>query len=402
MAAAVKENDRVEEWEEGLPTPEELTPLNQSLITPELASAFSISQEAAKSSSDVLHASIATVTALRRQPSSSPGGVFESIPAFPVAAEEEIDKNAAAGNGIGGFADAGAGAGAGAGAAANSSLQPGQAGNSFQFQGTQGFDPARRGEVGVASAPMMSNLPYSPYERRPETSSGGGMGAEDSSNTAKKLRKQSSDLGEEEEADSGGGPENSGEEPAARTLKRPRLVWTPQLHKRFVDAVAHLGIKNAVPKTIMQLMNVEGLTRENVASHLQKYRLYLKRMQGLSSEGPSASDHLFASTPVPPGLAAAAAHFIPGHRDDVVALPFSPVVPVPIAGLGAPHVGAAFGPRPPYSGFEHHPYGTLGRSVPQRMGGGPGDHREMVMENQGQPGSSPPRRILTLFPTSSH
>jgi hypothetical protein len=29
----------------------------------------------------------------------------------------------------------------------------------------------------------------------------------------------------------------------------------------------------AVPKTIMQMMNVEGLTRENVASHLQKYRL---------------------------------------------------------------------------------------------------------------------------------
>ena len=84
--------------------------------------------------------------------------------------------------------------------------------------------------------------------------------------------------------------------------KRPRLVWTPQLHKRFVDVVAHLGIKKAVPKTIMQLMNVEGLTRENVASHLQKYRLYVKRMQGLSNEGPSASDHIFASTPVPHSL----------------------------------------------------------------------------------------------------
>ncbi|KAJ0780214.1 putative transcription factor MYB-HB-like family [Helianthus annuus] len=100
--------------------------------------------------------------------------------------------------------------------------------------------------------------------------------------------------------------ELGGDEPA-RTLKRPRLVWTPQLHKRFVDAVAHLGIKNAVPKTIMQLMNIEGLTRENVASHLQKYRLYLKRMQGLSaggsgfgSGGDPVTDHLFASSPVPP------------------------------------------------------------------------------------------------------
>uniref|UniRef100_A0A453GWI3 HTH myb-type domain-containing protein n=1 Tax=Aegilops tauschii subsp. strangulata TaxID=200361 RepID=A0A453GWI3_AEGTS len=94
--------------------------------------------------------------------------------------------------------------------------------------------------------------------------------------------------------------ESAGEKSAA--AKRARLVWTPQLHKRFVEVVAHLGIKSAVPKTIMQLMNVEGLTRENVASHLQKYRLYVKRMQGLSNEGPSASDHIFASTPVPPSL----------------------------------------------------------------------------------------------------
>ncbi|GFY98121.1 homeodomain-like superfamily protein [Actinidia rufa] len=127
-------------------------------------------------------------------------------------------------------------------------------------------------------------------------------------------------------ADLGGGAASTGDEPA-RTLKRPRLVWTPQLHKRFVDAVAHLGIKNAVPKTIMQLMSVDGLTRENVASHLQKYRLYLKRMQGLSAGGGGggaaggdpATDHLFASSPVP-------AHFLhPVRPSSDHFLPFVPV-----------------------------------------------------------------------------
>ncbi len=39
-------------------------------------------------------------------------------------------------------------------------------------------------------------------------------------------------------------------------------------------------------------MNVEGLTRENVASHLQKYRLYLKRLstQGACAQVPPFSD----------------------------------------------------------------------------------------------------------------
>ncbi|KAH6558047.1 hypothetical protein KP509_1Z080900 [Ceratopteris richardii] len=89
-------------------------------------------------------------------------------------------------------------------------------------------------------------------------------------------RENSSNSGDGATGSSGCG---AGGSSGARTLKRPRLVWTPQLHKRFVDAVSQLGIKNAVPKTIMQLMNVEGLTRENVASHLQKYRLYLRRVQ---------------------------------------------------------------------------------------------------------------------------
>jgi len=48
------------------------------------------------------------------------------------------------------------------------------------------------------------------------------------------------------------------------------------LHRCFVKAVNESGVDTAAPKQIMKRMQVEGLTRENVASHLQKYRAYLK------------------------------------------------------------------------------------------------------------------------------
>lgn len=180
-------DDRVPEWELGLPTSDELPPLSQPLITPELASAFSISPEPYRTAGDVARASEITFSGLRGQYSSKLVNNYNS------------------------------------------------------------FDNSRSAEFDV----------------------------------------------EEIDAD-------RNDSRKAETIKRQRLVWTPQLHKRFVDVVAHLGIKNAVPKTIMQLMNVEGLTRENVASHLQKYRLYLKRMQGGGAS--EANDHLFESTPVPPSL----------------------------------------------------------------------------------------------------
>ncbi|KAL2545851.1 Two-component response regulator ORR21 [Forsythia ovata] len=66
--------------------------------------------------------------------------------------------------------------------------------------------------------------------------------------------------------------------------KKPRVVWSVELHQQFVSAVNQLGIDKAVPKRILELMNVPGLTRENVASHLQKFRLYLKRLSGVAQQ----------------------------------------------------------------------------------------------------------------------
>lgn len=63
------------------------------------------------------------------------------------------------------------------------------------------------------------------------------------------------------------------------SVKKGRVVWSVDLHQKFVNAVHQIGFDKVGPKKILDLMNVPGLTRENVASHLQKYRLYLSRLQ---------------------------------------------------------------------------------------------------------------------------
>lgn len=70
---------------------------------------------------------------------------------------------------------------------------------------------------------------------------------------------------------------NSGDDQAA---KRGRMVWVPELHELFLNAIKKIGIEKAVPTTIlqeMQEMKVTGLSRDNVASHLQKYRLGIQK-----------------------------------------------------------------------------------------------------------------------------
>ncbi|CAN8255734.1 unnamed protein product [Cochlearia groenlandica] len=61
------------------------------------------------------------------------------------------------------------------------------------------------------------------------------------------------------------------------TTKKRRVVWDDELHQKFIEAVEYLGVENAVPKKILERMMVAGISREHVASHLQKYRITLKK-----------------------------------------------------------------------------------------------------------------------------
>ncbi|KAG5405609.1 hypothetical protein IGI04_011728 [Brassica rapa subsp. trilocularis] len=57
-----------------------------------------------------------------------------------------------------------------------------------------------------------------------------------------------------------------------------RVVWSQQLHERFLDAVEHLGINHAVPKRIMELKTSKeaGSWRKVITFFLHKTESYEK------------------------------------------------------------------------------------------------------------------------------
>ncbi|KAK6116365.1 hypothetical protein DH2020_049827 [Rehmannia glutinosa] len=75
----------------------------------------------------------------------------------------------------------------------------------------------------------------------------------------------------------GGGGGNKKEEKEGQSRKA-RRCWSPELHRRFLQALNQLGGSHtATPKQIRELMKVDGLTNDEVKSHLQKYRLHTRR-----------------------------------------------------------------------------------------------------------------------------
>ncbi|CAA6666324.1 unnamed protein product [Spirodela intermedia] len=60
--------------------------------------------------------------------------------------------------------------------------------------------------------------------------------------------------------------------------RKIRRCWSPDLHRRFINALQILGgSRVATPKQIREMMKVDGLTNDEVESHLQKYRLHARR-----------------------------------------------------------------------------------------------------------------------------
>uniref|UniRef100_A0A6M2EVY2 HTH myb-type domain-containing protein n=1 Tax=Populus davidiana TaxID=266767 RepID=A0A6M2EVY2_9ROSI len=75
-----------------------------------------------------------------------------------------------------------------------------------------------------------------------------------------------------------GGGSNKKEDIDGGNQRKQRRCWSPELHRRFLHALRQLGGSHAAtPKQIRELMKVDGLTNDEVKSHLQKYRLHTRR-----------------------------------------------------------------------------------------------------------------------------
>ena len=82
---------------------------------------------------------------------------------------------------------------------------------------------------------------------------------------------------------------------SSRSPKKQRFVWTKDMHERFENAVKQLGTQHAKPQAIRQAMAAHISdplpTRQNIKSHLQKYRLLLSKRAGRVGQG--GPSHLF-------------------------------------------------------------------------------------------------------------
>ena len=72
--------------------------------------------------------------------------------------------------------------------------------------------------------------------------------------------------------------------PVREFSSQRRFQWSEERERLFINSVRKIGIHNATAKMVMDDMAIPGLTRSQVASHLQKYKLKYQKMQSSHSQ----------------------------------------------------------------------------------------------------------------------
>ncbi|KAL5572735.1 hypothetical protein UlMin_022332 [Ulmus minor] len=175
-----------------------------------------------------------------------------------------------------------------------------------------------------------------------------------------------------------------------QTHRKARRCWSPDLHRRFVNALQMLGGSQvATPKQIRELMKVDGLTNDEVKSHLQKYRLHTRRPSPSpqAAGAPAPQLVVLGGIWVPPEYAAAhgggPALYSPHPASHAPPHYCAPTVPQDYYTAGPP-------PQPPHHQLHHalhhqlHVYkaSSQNHSTPESDVRGGGDPSESIEDGK--------------------
>ncbi|XP_062105932.1 transcription activator GLK1-like [Humulus lupulus] len=193
-------------------------------------------------------------------------------------------------------------------------------------------------------------IKFTTTENEDDKVSGSGSGLDSSLSGSVTGRNVASTNTNKEAADKGGGKKSSSSTAQSKNnnsqgKRKVKVDWTPELHRRFVQAVEQLGVDKAVPSRILELMGIDCLTRHNIASHLQKYRSHRKHLLAREAEAASWSQRRQMFGPAGGGGGGA----VSGKRDVgpwpvLPTMGFPPMTPPPVPPLVPPPMHHHFRP----------------------------------------------------------
>lgn len=156
------------------------------------------------------------------------------------------------------------------------------------------MDPEILAEFSVSGGEESANTKKEEEDKVSGSGSGSGSGFNSSSSRGEEIVSKRDEsvvvnLRPPKQTDHHKGRKSSTQSKNSQGKRKVKVDWTPELHRRFVQAVEQLGVDKAVPSRILELMGIDCLTRHNIASHLQKYRSHRKHLLAREAEAASWS-----------------------------------------------------------------------------------------------------------------